>query len=242
MLIFNMAGIHRLNRSIHSVGRLNQKVTAETVSPWWLAGDINPVNCLAAYQPKGAADKTASFTNLANVGTYTASEGNGTISFSSANGWYFDSAGDRIDTGLPIPASANSLSYSVVGRYSLFSTGHSSGYGRLCAAGNDGEFFIIPYAAEDIPDNRIFFKNGNQVFLKFGQKTATSGFAKNKGYGNGSHIANIPDGSVSGGNLHIGNRSSNSSTLDGYIYAFAVYDTELTVAQMLALHTAMNLL
>lgn len=46
------------------------KSQAAAASSWWLAGGIDPANCIVAYQPKGAADYAASKVNLANPGTY----------------------------------------------------------------------------------------------------------------------------------------------------------------------------
>jgi len=43
---------------------------ASGVEPWWLSGGIAAANCVAAYQPKGAASLEASYVNLANPGTY----------------------------------------------------------------------------------------------------------------------------------------------------------------------------
>lgn len=42
----------------------------EQTDKWWLGGNINPANCLMAYQAKYATDLTASKVNMANVGTY----------------------------------------------------------------------------------------------------------------------------------------------------------------------------
>ncbi len=67
-------GVYRINRSRHSVGRLYQRVGVAEI-PWWLAGGIPAENCIAAYQPKGAASYAASKVNLANPGTYDAYEG-----------------------------------------------------------------------------------------------------------------------------------------------------------------------
>lgn len=55
--------------------------------PWYRAGGASlPV---AAYQPKGAASLAASYTNLANPGTYDAAPGTAP-SFNTATGWTFD--------------------------------------------------------------------------------------------------------------------------------------------------------
>ncbi len=50
------------------------RVTSAAASTWW---DNNGAisGCVAAYQPKGAADLAASYVNLANSGTYNAAPG-----------------------------------------------------------------------------------------------------------------------------------------------------------------------
>jgi len=63
---------------------------------WWLAGNINPANCVAAYQAKGAANLASAKVNLANPGTYDLMAVNGNVGFSTANGkdahfWQVDS-------------------------------------------------------------------------------------------------------------------------------------------------------
>lgn len=59
---------------------------------WWLAGGIDPANCVAAYQPKGAADYAASKVNLTGNTTYDAVEGS-TVSWNATDGWVAGSSG-----------------------------------------------------------------------------------------------------------------------------------------------------
>lgn len=58
---------------------------------WWLAGGIDPANCIAAYQPKGAADYAASKVNLAN-GAHTLTDGSPAPSWDTSYGWQFGSS------------------------------------------------------------------------------------------------------------------------------------------------------
>ena len=62
---------------------------ASDVAPWYLAGGISAANCLAAYQPKGAASLAASYSNLANPGTYNAAPGVAPT-FDASTGWTFN--------------------------------------------------------------------------------------------------------------------------------------------------------
>ena len=48
---------------------------AGAAAQWWLSGGVSAANCVAAYQPIGATSLAASYTNLANPGTYTAAPG-----------------------------------------------------------------------------------------------------------------------------------------------------------------------
>lgn len=56
--------------------------------PWYLAGGVTPI---AAYSPKGAASLAASYTNLANPGTYDAAPGIAPT-FDTLTGWTFAAA------------------------------------------------------------------------------------------------------------------------------------------------------
>lgn len=62
---------------------------AAAAPPWWTAGGTIPAaNCIAAYQPCGAASLTASYVNLANPGTYNAAPGTAP-SWTAIGGWRF---------------------------------------------------------------------------------------------------------------------------------------------------------
>ena len=51
---------------------------------WW---QVPGATCIAAYQPKGAADLAASYVNLASPGTYNATWSGASPSWSASNGW-----------------------------------------------------------------------------------------------------------------------------------------------------------
>ncbi len=48
----------------------NRRVAVLIDKPWWLAGGIKPGKCAAAYRAKGANSLGASYSNLANPGTF----------------------------------------------------------------------------------------------------------------------------------------------------------------------------
>ena len=63
--------------------------------------------CIAAYQPKGAADLAASYVNLITPGTYNAAPGTAPT-FDAATGWTFNGSTQYLTTGV-VPASGYSM-------------------------------------------------------------------------------------------------------------------------------------
>lgn len=79
---------------------LNPSTPTPPAVNWWLAGGVNPANCVAAYQAKGAADYATSKVNLANSGVYDLSDGEwGAPIFDTLYGWSFDGFETYLDTG-----------------------------------------------------------------------------------------------------------------------------------------------
>lgn len=68
--------------------------------PWWY---VPGKTCVAAYQPKGAASYAASKVNLANPGTYDATEGVAPA-WDAATGWSFDGLDDWLNSNVPANA------------------------------------------------------------------------------------------------------------------------------------------
>jgi hypothetical protein len=62
--------------------------SSRVVIPWYLTGGVPLTNCVAAYQPRGAASYAASKINLANPGTYDVVDGSAP-SWDAVNGWKF---------------------------------------------------------------------------------------------------------------------------------------------------------
>ena len=76
--ILNIPGI--------GISASRRAVASAAAADWWaVAGKT----CVAAYQPKGAADLAASYVNLANPGTYDAVP-DSSFSFDVSIGWIFD--------------------------------------------------------------------------------------------------------------------------------------------------------
>jgi len=74
------------------LGALGRARGAAVVAPWW-AGAI------AAYQPKGAASLAASYTNLANPGTYNAALGVAPT-WDALTGWTFNGTNQYLISGV----------------------------------------------------------------------------------------------------------------------------------------------
>ena len=83
-----------LHRTLGPLG-----VTA-AAAKWYLAGGISASACVAAYQPKGSTSLAASYTNLANPGTYNAAPGVAPT-WAAATGWTFWAASiQHLKTGM----------------------------------------------------------------------------------------------------------------------------------------------
>jgi len=227
-----LATLAKTNSNISQAGRLGSlaKVGAAAES-WWLSGGISAANCIAAYQPKGAASYAASKVNLANPGTYNASEGV-EPEWDNTEGWKFTVAGMRLATGLTPSAST----WSYIMRVKADTNGIDTEYGRAFESVND--LLIIPLATTK---NSLFMNNFVQFVVFLGSTDdVVVGMANRGAYLNGSPVGTMPSPTTStSGALIIGNRSDGNRTLDGKIRSFAIYNATLTAAQVLAVSTAM---
>ena len=97
---------------------------AAAVVPWYLSGGILAANCIAAYQPKGAASLAASYVNLANPGTYDAAPVVAPT-WDAVNGWVGDGT-QYLNTGV-VPAANYSM-------FVRFSGAPQNVYKALCGS------------------------------------------------------------------------------------------------------------
>jgi len=104
--------------------RYHAPAAAGAVSWWVVAGKT----CVAAYQPKGAADIAASYVNLASPGTYNAAPGTAPT-WDATSGWIFNGSTQYLTTGV-IPTVFNT--WTVIVRFSNVSGGATTIY-YLCA-------------------------------------------------------------------------------------------------------------
>lgn len=208
-----------------------------TVADWWtIAGQT----CIAAYAPKGAADLTSSYINLANPGTYNATPN--VAPTLSADGWVFAATANQwLDTGI-IPA--NNQSYSMIVRFTGLTAGWDS---YLIGLQNgSGKYFFL---ASLRGSNLLQYGNGGvqSIGLTGGLAAGNVAVAGNKAYRNGADES-VSIGAWSGSPTYtilIGaNRYGESSYgyAKGTVCAAAIYSTTLSAADVAALTTRMNAL
>ena len=210
---------------------------------WWLAGGINPANCIAAYQPKGAADYAASKVNLANPGTYDATNGAAYPTWDATNGWKFAHASSQYLNSNVVHANG----WSVIVRFSNVPS--TSYYRYLLGSGSTATTTLSLYSNWKDPPVGVIYGHGryNNKIIAPGITSGVLAIANLKGYRDGTLDAELTS-QWSGTNtsaLYFGGSNANG-TLDApctaYIQAAALYDTEITAIQVAALTTAMNAL
>jgi hypothetical protein len=226
--------------SRYGISPLGRGVIRPASGGWWLSGGIAAANCIAAYQPKGAADYAASLVNLANTGTYNAT-GFNTPGWNATDGW--------------ILVGYSPFKYMRTGITS-FTTGWSI-VARLKSTGSN-RLFGVQNAENKTKQSAFNFSNGKLLWAldsilygtdTSGTKDAHLAILGNKGYLNGTLDGTGTDAAdYSGVDFQIGGYNKNG-TADGfaagiteYVYSFAIYNTVITTAQLAALVTAMNAL
>lgn len=238
-----MNGFRRPGHTIAAtLAKFGPAVQAGGRAAWWLAGDIPGENCLAAYQPKGAASYTASKINLANPGTYDAAEGISPV-WGAAIGWRFDGSSAFLTCGGLTPTGQG---WSYLVRFAnLSNPGRSAAlFGQKDQAAS-AFTTILMYAA--VAQNRIRYYNGpySDVAPSPYPVAACLGLAGTKCYRDG-----IDEGitigawnGISPNPLSIGclnERGAATLFAPVDVIAFAVYDCVLSAGQVAAVHAAMG--
>lgn len=135
-----------------ALGRSVKRAAAGT--SWWLAGGIAAANCIAAYQPKGAADYAASLVNLANPGTYNAFAG-ADPTWGATDGW-IGAGASYLRTGFSLAAG-----YSFIIRYADLTGGAICGGSTSGGNGFGVNYYnannIVPYYGNAGPFGGNFF-------------------------------------------------------------------------------------
>lgn len=207
------------------------RVTSAAASTWW--DDNGAISgCVAAYQPKGSASLAASYTNLANPGTYAAAPGVAPT-FNTADGWTFNGSTQYLTTGI-IPT--NNQTWSAIVRFSNASADDSS----MLFGG--GSYFAIQQRRTG---GAVGWWNGGFLTETPGVTTGVLGFAGATAYRNGIAVAgSISAGSGSLAALFIGAANAGGAILHANIkiQAIAFYSVVLTGTQFGAITTAMQAL
>lgn len=193
---------------------------------WWLSGGVSAANCVAAYQPIGAASLAASYTNLANPGTYTAAPGVAPT-FDAATGWTFNGSTQYLNTGITYEAT-----WSILVR---FSDGTTSGTVRLFDVGTDKLSVIPGFSAASAYWNVGATANTRTPAMYSG----VLGAAGNQPYRDGSADGATFTGTITSGSLRIAARNDTTRFFSGKIQAIAIYNTTLSAAQVAAISAAM---
>lgn len=229
--------IGRIN-STAQIGRLNRVVKRkEAGEAWWLAGGIDPSDCVAAYQAKGAASYAASKVNLANPGTYDLFADSGKdLSWSAATGWTGDGTKYlRLGTIAP-----NDQSWSVIVCFANgYASHHLFGFGPPKA---NGRFTItIDYTNDWISYQTGYYTGTTAVQPKIdGGVLAIAG---RNCYRNGVLDTTLNADSGSSGEIWVGGRLGRTTdNLKGNLIAIAFYPITLSAVQVAALTIAMNAL
>jgi len=200
---------------------------------WWdLNGTIT--SCVAAYQPKGAASYAASKTNLANSGTYDATDGAAYPTWDASTGWKFNGSTQYLKCGF----TPTTQSHSVIIRFNDMQASNGALFGTWYSV--NVHYLIQPY--HSAPGCRYW--SGSNPLVTSVIATGVLAIAGNKAYKNGTaETGTLPTGSSSAEpECYIGGYNSNN-TLTGasnvYITAFAYYSATLTATEVANLTTAM---
>ena len=233
---------------------------AKKAGDWWLAGGIDPDDCIAAYQPKGAASYAASKVNLANPGTYDLTNGNDP-SWSASTGWTFDGVDDHLyettykptDTSFTIIVRLNnmkidhSVSSAILGirrpsnssesNFALkFEQYDNTGKVGISSWGNPGAHY---WEEKDLVSN-FASPTGQDVIIAF----TRSGYAIKYYVGTNTQTASatfVFDATYKG--LVVGAYFAPNFVSDvpkGDLYALAYYHAALSDSQISAISDAMN--
>ena len=210
---------------------------AAATADWWLSGGVSAANAIAVYQPIGAASLAASYTNLANPGTYDATVVAVAPTWNATNGWIRTGSSGALDSGVTPTSSA----WSMIMRFSNYSASPNYRYiGRTVTGRN------FAFALEE-PTNQFGYYNSGGLLKSGTLSTGTLAIAGQTGYKNGVSQGAIPaawTGSVTGSIYLLtcfGLTAINVPT-QIYVQSFAIYDTTLSAGQVAAISSAMSAL
>ena len=217
-------------------GGLGSGRGAAATADWWLSGGVSAANAIAVYQPIGAASLAASYTNLANPGTYDAAPGVAPT-WASATGWTSGGAA-YLTTGV-VPADGASM----LVRYSVNDTLDNAICGEL--VGPASGWFGFRFLGQLSPDVIRFYGNGGLGSAPYNSSVSNGvlGVAGTAGYINGISVITLVGVAGATGAIRLmGYYGAETRYMQGSIQAFAIYDTALSAAQVAAISSAMSAL
>jgi len=208
---------------------------APVATPWYLEGGVTAANCIAAYQPKGAADYATSKVNLANPGTYNAVDGAAYPTWNVSTGWTFTAGSSTyLTTGI---ADSNGWSW-VVRIYGGTTAANSTVFGTAKATPDyNGIAFTNCLTAG--PNHQ--YKNGVSTSVSGAESAGVFAAAGTKLFKNGSSDGTVTNSGCTGLAIHIGCLllgTSKTYYYSGDIIALSLYDTVISDAQVIAISTA----
>lgn len=207
---------------------------------WWLAGGVNPLDCVAAYQGKGAGSYAASRTNLHNPGVLDLIEGN-PPDWENDRGWYFGDSNGKVaylDTGI-VP---DSRDWTYLVQFSDYSGGDS--WNDLFGFKNETDGLVVSINPNRY--QRVLYTNGTAYTMVTpactgGNLSIAGGDGFRDGVNEASGIADW-GGKTNTLTLYLGAKNRDGSPyakLYAYVIAFAVYNAVLSGSQVAALAAAM---
>ena len=210
-------------------------VAVAAASNWWA---VPGKMCVAAYQPKGAADYATSKVNLANPGTYNAADGALAPDWGTAIGWDFSNGNSSLNTGFGL----TTQDLSVFVRFSDVTSGDAKSLFGGQLGGGYQNFSIEP----KFYTYGVNYNNSSTVYQNHPTAAMLSGIAGISGlkcWRNSVHVKTLASGTTaSTRDIHIGNKNGSSAYISAYIQAIVFYNTTITDEQVSALYTAMNAL
>lgn len=202
---------------------------------WW---DIPGQTCVAAYQPIGAASLAASYTNLANPGTYNLTA-NAAPTFDAATGWTFDGVNTGLSTGITVADGAGSY-------IALFSDGVATAYfGVVIGLYSIGTTSIRLQPLRNTENKRRYANGGTSPAITPEAASGVMAVAGTKGYLDGADEGFTLD-AWSGTNTNVvgigcqWDGALRVNSFSGKIQAVAIYSTTLTPDDVAALTTRMQ--
>ena len=206
-------------------------------TPWYLAGGVNRLNCVFAYQFVGATSLAASYTNLANPGTYNAVE-IAAPAWAQATGAQGNNSG-CMRTGYALPTNGPATHTMIAAVYITNASSTGTIVGRLESAPVD---YRIGVHYSDGGIRHVYPRSYYANAPAFGaiHVVATTG---NACYFDGAKVADISPTAMSTA-LEMCVMAANTSALDklqagAFIRACATYNTALSAAQVAAISSAM---